>query len=163
MHRHLMKKALSGQFLWGAFALSLAALLTAGQSTPTRTAVELNGLQGDWEGEGSGGKCSITITSNSLYYRNSGGWYRTTFTLPVGTDPQQLHATIKDCSPPSTNAIGTVVFAIFKIEDGTLTLAEDDMSDKPPKTFASASSRYSVKKVHPQKENAPKPNEPQTP
>ena len=60
----------------------------------------------------------------------------------------------KDCSPASTNAIGTVVFAIFKIEDGTLTFAEDDMSAKPPKTFASASSRYTDKKVQPQKENA---------
>src|SRR5216110_828398 len=149
-----MKKALSGQFLWGAFALSLAALLTAGQSTPTRTAVELNRLQGYWEGEGAGGKCSITITGNSLHYRAGTNWYETTFTLPTGTDPQQLHATIKDSSPPTNNAIGKVVFAIFKIEDGTLTLAEDDMSDKPPKTFSSASSRYVVKKAQPQKKNA---------
>src|SRR5436309_15208170 len=148
-----MKKAPNGQFLLGAFALSFAALLTAGQSTPTPIAAELRPLQGYWEGEGAGGKCSITITGNSLHYRNSAGWYKTTFTLPAGTDPQQLHATIKDCSPPSTNAIGTVVFAIFKIEDGTLTLAEDDMSDKPPKDFPSASSRYNVQKVQPQKKN----------
>lgn len=152
-----MKKALCGQFSWCAFALSLTALSTACQSTPTPIAAELKRLQGSWEGEGAGGKCSIIIAGNSLYYRNRAGWYRTTFTLPVGTDPQQLHATIKDCSPPSTNAIGAVVFAIFKIEDGTLTFAEDDMSDKPPKTFASASSRYSVKKVHPRKENAQPP------
>jgi tRNA (Thr-GGU) A37 N-methylase len=72
-------------------------------------------------------------------------------------DPQQLHATIKDCSPPSPNAIGTVVFAIFKIESGTLTLAEVDGSDEPPKTFSSASSRYVVKKVQPQMENAKPP------
>ena len=148
-----MKKALNGQFLWGAFALAIAALLTAGQSTPTRTAVELNRLQGYWEGEGAGGKCSITITGNSLHYR-VGAWYKTTFTLPAGTDPQQLHATIKDCSPPTNSAVGKVVFAIFKIEDGTLTLAEDDMSDAPPKTFPSASSRYNVKKVQPQRTNA---------
>jgi len=152
-----MKKATNGQFLWGALALSLAALFTALQSTPTPITAELKPLQGSWEGEGAGGKCSITITGNSLHYRNSAGWYTTTFALPVGTDPQQLHATIKDCSPPSTNAIGTVVFAIIKIEDGTLTLAEDDMSDKPPKTFASALSRYSVKRVYPQKENVQPP------
>jgi hypothetical protein len=151
-----MKKALSGQFLWGAFALSLAALLTAGQNTPTRTAVELNRLQGYWEGEGAGGKCSITITGNSLHYRAGTNWWKTTFTLPAGTDPQQLHATIKDSSPP-TNGIGTVVFAIFKIEAGTLTLAEVDGSDKPPETFASATSRYVVKKVQPQKKNAEPP------
>lgn len=146
-----MKKASNGQFLLGALALSLAALFTGCASTPTPIAAELKPLQGYWEGEGAGGKCAITITGNSLHYRNNAGWFRTTFTLPPGTDPQQLHATIEECSPPSTNAIGTVVFAIFKIEDGTLTLAEDDMSDKPPKTFASASSRYIVKKVQSQK------------
>ena len=117
-----MKKALNGQFLWGAFALSFAALLAAGASRPTRTAVELDRLQGYWEGEGAGGKCSITITGNSLHYRAGTNWWKTTFTLPADTDPQQLHATIKDSSPP-TNGIGQVVLAIFKIEDGALTLA----------------------------------------
>jgi len=168
-----MKKARNGPFLLGAFALSLAALFTAGQSTPTQPgadsgtptplAEELKPLQGHWEGEGAGGKCAINIAGNSLHYRNSAGWYKTTFTLPAGTDPQQLQATIKDCSPPSSKAIGTVVFAIFKIEDGTLLLAEDDMSDKPPKTFASASSRYNVKKVQSAKQGPkhPHPNEPE--
>jgi hypothetical protein len=122
-------------------------------STPTPIAAELKPLQGYWEGDGAGGKCSITITGNSLHYRAGNYLYKTTFTLPAGTDPQQLHATIKDCSPPSSNAIGTVVFAILKIEDGTLTLAVDDMSDKPPKTFPGASSRYNLKKVQPQEKN----------
>jgi len=159
-----MKKATNGRFLLGALALSLAALFTGCQSTPTQTAVEpsspppiapeLKPLQGHWEGEGAGGKCSITITGNSLHYRNNQGWFQTTFTLPAGTDPQQLHATIIDCSPPSATAIGTVVFAIYKIEDGILTLAEDDMSNEPPKTFDAASSRYVVKKAQPQKKNA---------
>lgn len=152
-----MKKATDGRFLLSALALSLAALFPACQSTPTPIAAELRPLQGTWEGEGAGGECTIIITGNSLYYRNSAGWYRTTFTLPAGTDPQQLHATIKECSPPSTTAIGTVVFAIIKIEDGTLTFAEDDMSDKPPKDFASASSRYTVRKVDLKKENGQPP------
>ena len=140
-----------------------AFIATAGEEPTTKdavkqpTAAELKPLQGAWEGEGAGGKCSIIITNNSLFYRNVQGWYQTTFTLPAGTDPKQLHATIKDCSPPSTNAIGTVVYAIFKIEDATLTLAEVDMSDKPPKTFASASSRYVVKKVEPKKKEAESP------
>ena len=151
-----MKKAPNGQFLLGAFALSFAALLSAGQSTPTPIAAELKPLQGYWEGEGAGGKCSITITGNSLHYRAGTNWWKTTFTLPAGTDPQQLHATIKDSSPP-TNGIGQVVFAIFKIEDGTLTLAEVDMSDEPPKTFSSASSRYVLKQVQPQKKNTEPP------
>src|SRR2546426_4417141 len=151
--RHPMKKATNGQSLLGALALSIAALFTACQSTPTRTAAELKRLQGYWEGEGAGGKCSVSITGTSLHYRTGTNWYKTTFTLPAGTDPQQLHATIKDCAPPTNNAVGKVVFAIFKIEEGTLTLAEDDMSDEPPKNFPSASSRYALKKVQHQKKN----------
>lgn len=119
------------------------------------TAAELNRLQGYWEGEGAGGKCSITITGNSLHYRAGTNWHETTFMLPANTDPQQLHATIKDCWPPSKDAIGKVVPAILKIEDGTLTLAAYDMSEEPPKTFESATSRYVVKKV--QKKNAEPP------
>ena len=119
--------------------------------TPTPTAAELRPLQGYWEGDGSGGKCSITITGNSLDYRAGTNWFKTTFTLPAGTDPKQLNATIKDCAPPPGGSVGKVVFAIFKIVDGTLTLAEDDMSDKPPKTFSSASSHYDLKQVQPQK------------
>jgi hypothetical protein len=159
----IKKKVSSHPFALGAFALSLAALCTgclskatqpvAESDTTTPLAEELKPLQGHWEGEGAGGKCSITIAGNSLYYRNSAGWYKTTFTLPAGTDPQQLHATIKECSPASSNAIGTVVYAIFKIGDATLLLAEDDMADKPPKTFAGASSRHDLKKVQPHKNN----------
>ena len=155
-----MKKTPNNAFVLGALGLSLAAcspVTQARRHNPLQNqaplAEELKPLQGHWEGEGAGGKCSITIAGNSLHYRNSAGWYKTTFTLPAGTDPQQMHATIKECSPPSSNAIGTVVFAIFKIEDATLILAEDDMSEKPPKTFHSASSRYVLKQVQPHQKN----------
>jgi len=158
-----MNKALNGQFLWGAFALSLAALLAACQSTPTRTAVELKPLQGYWEGEGAGGKCSITITGNSLHYRAGTTWYETTLYYLQTQTHSSYAATIKDCGP-SKDAIGTVVFVIFKIEDGTLTLTTYGPSDEPPKTFTSAN-LYVVKKVEPQKKAEPpkKPNEPKTP
>jgi hypothetical protein len=159
-----MKKSPNHPFALGALTLSLAALFTAcsrnatppgaESGNPTPLAEELESLQGYWEGEGAGGKCSITIVGNSLHYRNSGGWFKTTFTLPAGTDPRQLHATIKECSPPSDSAICTVVYAIYKIEDGTLTLAEFDGSDKPPKTFEGNSSRYTVRKVQPQTKKA---------
>src|SRR5687768_4758507 len=99
-----MKNGTNGQSLLCALALSSAALFTAGQSATTRTDAELKRLQGYWEGEGAGGKCSITITGASLLYRAGTNWFKTTFTLPEGTDPRQLHATIADCSPP-TNSI----------------------------------------------------------
>jgi len=56
------------------------------------------------------------------------------------------------------NHIGQVVVAIFKIEDGTLTLvASQDNTATPPETFPSALSgplfRCDLKKVQPQKKN----------
>ena len=87
-------------------------------------------------GQEAAGKISITITGNALHFQglNPTEWYETTFTLPAGTYPQQLHATIKDCAQPCDD-IGKVVFAIFKIEDGTLTLAGIQASAvEPPKT-----------------------------
>ena len=158
--RHLMKKAPNGQFWLGAVALSLAALITACQSTPTRTAAELKSLQGYWVCVGSGSNTSITITGNSLHYvqRNAprkDEWWMTTFTLPARTDPQQMLVTIKDCSEPGTNTIGTVVGAIYKIEDGTLTLAaRGDGNAKPPKSFEDENlGTYILRKTQPPKEN----------
>ena len=155
-----MKKATNGQSLLGALALSLAALFTACQSTPTRTAAELERLQGYWEGEGAGGKCFITITGNSLHYRVGTNWYKTTFILPTGIDPQQLHATIKDNAPTQgSNAIGKVVVAILKIEDRTLTLAaRGDGSEETPISFEDEKvTRYELRKVQPQKKNTQSP------
>jgi hypothetical protein len=105
------------------------------------TAAELQPLQGSWEGvlvgQETAGRISITITGNSLHFQRLGrdDWFETTFTLPAGTYPQQLHATIKNCTEPCDD-IGKVVFAIFKIEDGTLTLVGIQASAvEPPKTF----------------------------
>ncbi len=103
------------------------------------------------------GKITITITGNSLHFhRDTDFWFETAFTLPAGTYPQQLHATIKDCPEPCDD-IGKVVFAIFKIEDGTLTLVGIQASAvEPPKTFGEIPGfednrifRYKLKKAQP--------------
>jgi uncharacterized protein (TIGR03067 family) len=125
------------------------------------TVAELQPLQGTWEGvmvgNESNGKITMTITGNALHFhRDTDFWFETTFTLPAGTYPQQLHATIKDCPQPCDD-IGKVVFAIFKIEDGTLTLAGIQASAaEPPKTFGEIPGvednrifRYKLKKVQP--------------
>lgn len=113
----------------------------AAGTTNQPTAADLQPLQGSWEGalvgQEAAGKVSITITGNSLHFQglNPDEWYETTFTLPTGTYPQQLHATIKDCPHPCDD-IGKVVLAIFKIEDGTLTLVGIQATAvEPPKTF----------------------------
>jgi len=134
---------------------------TASELQPLQGSSELQRLQGYWEGDGAAGPCSITITGNSLhFYARTDFWFETTFALPAGTDPLQLHATIKNSAPP-TNGIGDVVFAIYKIEDGTLTLAVE--GNEPPKTFAGASAHYNLKKVQPGNAEASTSKEPEAP
>ena len=81
----------------------LTALTAASLSILTpwvSTAAELRHLQGSWEGVSEGheaeGKVSITVTGNTLYFRGLKPTqrYAATVTLPAGTAPQQLHATL---------------------------------------------------------------------
>lgn len=108
------------------------------------------------------GKITMTINGHSLHYhRDSNFWFETTFTLPAGTNPKQLHTTIKDCA--DGESIGKVVLAIYKIEDGTLTLGgirSPDGPPEPPITFESEntmSGHIKLRKVQPQKKNANSP------
>ena len=93
-------------------------------------------------------KVTVTITGNSLHFhRDKDFWFETTMTLLPGTKPHLLHATIKRGS----NSIGEVVVVIFKIEDGTLTLATDNGAGEALKVFETAPNRYELRKVEPQK------------
>jgi uncharacterized protein (TIGR03067 family) len=150
-----------------ALAFSLILIADGAEESPRapkRTAAELKRLQGKWEGvvagDKSGDKITITITGNSFHFhRDKDFWFETTITLPAGTDPQQLHATIKGNAPSQgSNAIGKVVVAIFKIEDGTLTLAaRGDGSEETPMSFEAVEDKgltiYELRKVQPQKKN----------
>jgi len=103
-------------------------------------------------------KITITITGNSLHFhRDTNFWFETTITLPAVTNPKQLHATIKD----GANSVGQVVVAIFKIEDGTLTLATGNGDGEAPKSFEATGdnglNRYELRKVQPQEKNAQRP------
>jgi uncharacterized protein (TIGR03067 family) len=150
--------------------LMAAFIANAGEQLTTKakgivnqpTNAELKLLQGKWEGTWEEGgvddqppvkspeKITITITGNSLHYhRNTNFWFETTFTLPAGTDPKQLHATIKDSA--GKHSLGKVVVAIFKVEDGILTLATDNGSEEALKVFEAAPNRYELRKVEPQK------------
>ena len=148
--------------------------LQAGCKTNPPTAAELQRLQGTWEGVAlsqetpggsfvkSTGTITITISGNSFHFhRDTNFWFETTIALPAGTDPQQLHATIKDNAPSQgSNAIGKVVVALFKIDGGTLTLAaRGDGSEETPISFEDEKvTRYELRKVQPQKKNTQPPN-----
>jgi uncharacterized protein (TIGR03067 family) len=125
--------------------------IQAGCATDKPTAALLQRLQGTWEGVSAGNKITITIAGHSLhYYRDKDFWFETTFTLPAGTDPQQLHATIKRCAPSQgDNSIGQVVVAIFKIEDGTLTLAYLQSGIAPKSFEDEEADRFKLRKVQP--------------
>jgi len=143
--------------------LTIKAKCTVNQATNA----ELQLLQGTWEGAVVGDKAHekiiITITGNSFhFYRDTNFWFDTTITLPAGTDPKQLFATIKGCPRSQADSIGKVVGAIFKIEDGTLTLATGGSDSSPegtPKRFEATEdkglTRYELRKVQPHKNTPP--------
>jgi len=94
---------------------------------------------------------TVKVTGNSLHFHgDTNFWFETTITLPAGTEPQQLHATIKR----GANSIGQVVVVIFKIEDGTLTLATDNGAGEALKVFEAAPNRYELRKVQPQQKRS---------
>jgi uncharacterized protein (TIGR03067 family) len=128
---------------------------------------ELQLLQGKWEGAEVGDrshqKITITITNNSFHFhRDTNFWFETTIALPAGTGPKQLRATINGCPPSQADSIGKVVGAIFKIEDGTLTLATGGADSSPegtPKSFEATDglTRYELRKVQAQKKDTQPP------
>lgn len=105
------------------------------------------------------GTITIKITGNSLrFHRDPKFWFETTFTLPAGIEPKQLRATIKDSATGQKDSAGKVVAALYKIEDGTLTLTPLGDDDKEtPKSFKAAEerglARYELRRLQPQKEN----------
>ena len=129
--------------------LLLLLLCQTSCNTPDPIDNDLNLLQGFWEDTDSSNNISITIKGDSLYfYKQADFWYKATFSLPINTEPKQLSATIGDSVPPTDNS-DQVVIAIYKIQDGILTLATNGGSDAIPASFANAASRYELRKVQP--------------
>jgi uncharacterized protein (TIGR03067 family) len=139
---------------------SLLGGLQSGCAHRPPTASQLERLQGTWVGgvvgEKTDAKYTVTISGDSFHFhRDPEFWFRTTFTLPAGTDPQQLLATIRECAPGQENSIGKTVAAIFKIEEGTLILAaRGDGGDETPTGFDATEdkglTRYELRKAPPQ-------------
>jgi hypothetical protein len=136
------------------FLLPSCALVRA-QAAPTTSAAAQTHLQGAWAGvsvgQESAGTYTLTITGSSLRYQGPKPeeWYEAKFTLPDGKYPQELHATITGC--PRKDEVGSKVVAIFRIEDGTLSLAgADPDSDYAADPFEdNPRFRYKLKQVPP--------------
>ena len=146
---------------WAAIAFSIGLVgagadeqvADEGESAAERaTAAELRPLQGTWEQvlrEGSLARAvKITIKDDSFrFFRDDDFWFETTIALPAGTEPKQLHATIKNTTKAQAESIGKVVGAIYKIEDDVLTLLAYDIEEDPPEEFEEHTNLYVVKKV----------------
>ncbi len=151
--------------------LTATFIADAGEQLATRaknvvnhpTNAELQLLQGTWEGVLVGDKArqkiTVTITGGSLhFYRDTNFWFKTSITLPPDTNPKQLHATIRE----GASSVGQVVVAIFKVEDGTLTLATGNGDGEAPKSFEAPGdnglNRYELRRVQPRKKDYPRHN-----
>jgi uncharacterized protein (TIGR03067 family) len=144
--------------------LSIAALFVAGCSTPSKSnpaaaapaksapsKSRSTSLEGAWRGTevtpGQQGVASLTISGQSLEFHgaDASDWCKGTFILRENTDPKQLVGTITDCS--STDVIGKMVYAIYKIDDGTLTITGSAPGDaNVPAAFNTYGARQFVLK-----------------
>ena len=120
------------------------------------TELKLKRLQGTWEGVQVGEDAKITIVIQGVtlhFHRDKNFWFKTTITLPETKEPKQLHATINDCA--EKGSIGELVKAVYKIEDGKLTLATigDHAEEVPVEIFETAGTRYELQKTVPKKKD----------
>ena len=125
-----MNKIRSTTFALAAFSLltpTLSLRAEEAKSAAQSSDKEQTVLQGTWEGVEKGeegkGKSTMTVTGNSMHFQgaNKEEWYKATFKILRDKDPQQLQATITES--PAKEFVGKSSTAIFKIEDGTLTLS----------------------------------------
>jgi uncharacterized protein (TIGR03067 family) len=84
-------------------------------------------LQGTWSGHQVGheaqGLHSLVLDGAKFEYQGAkpDDWEKATFSLREDTSPKQLDAVVTDC--PAPDFVGKTVHMIYKIDDGTLTLA----------------------------------------
>jgi hypothetical protein len=143
-------------------ALLPSTLVRAQAAPPTQLpAAAKQSLQGAWEGPKKGresdGRYKLTITGDALRYQGPKAeeWYEAKFTLPEGKFPLQLHATIT--GSPRKDDVGAKVTAVFKIEDGTLSLAGYDANAPAGWDPFDENEQflYELRKVEPRKGSTP--------
>lgn len=106
-------------------------------------------LRGKWIGQEVGAKSagspSLTLAGTTLEFHgaNPQEWYKGTYTLREDTNPKQLDAVVTDC--PVSKYVGLTAHAIYKIEDGKLTLTGNAPGNAAvPASFAAQGARQIV-------------------
>ncbi len=127
--------------------ISLCVLASSCSKTHTPDSVT---LQGKWKGQETGAKgtASAVVSGSSLEFHgaNPAEWYKATFTLHEEANPKQLVAVITEC--PAPLYIGKTANAIYRIEDGTLTITGNEPGNPAmPAAFDAPGSRQIIFKA----------------
>jgi uncharacterized protein (TIGR03067 family) len=148
-------------------ALSIAAIFVSGCSThsasssaavaPENSAppkATSTAFEGAWKGRevtpGREGPASISISGQTLEFHGADAddWLKGTFTVREDTNPKRWVGTVTECAAPEY--VGKKCYAIYKIEDGTLTIAGNQPGDSIiPSAFDAPGSRQFVLKHDP--------------
>ena len=126
----------------------------AAQESPAAPKANASAYEGVWKGRevtaDHEGPASLTLTSQTLEFHgpDAGDWVKGTYTLREDTNPKQLIGTITESD--ASDIIGKKIHAIYKIENGTLTIAGNGPDDPDsPTAFGAAGSRQFVLKRAP--------------
>jgi uncharacterized protein (TIGR03067 family) len=121
---------------------------TAEKSTPSEKAGKSDeaAMQGAWKGhsvrDDPQHKVTFVISGKNFDFHDvtdTNNWYKGTFTLKEDATPRQFIAKITDC--PFPQYVGKTSMAIYKIENGTLTItANEPGKDEIPADFDSQES-----------------------
>ncbi len=117
---------MAGIFASGCSAPSKSNSVAAASASSTPPRVHASALEGAWKGRvvtpGREGPASIIFSGQTLEFHGDGtnNWVKGTFTLRENTDPKQLVGIVTECAAPEY--VGQKAYAIYKIENGTLTL-----------------------------------------
>jgi uncharacterized protein (TIGR03067 family) len=106
-------------------------------------------VQGTWTGhEGqtrAQGSSSLILDGTNLEFHgaDTNEWYKGTYTLREDTSPKQMVIVVTGCAAPQ--AVGKTAYAIYKIEDGALTITSSRPGNpKVPANFDAPGTRKIV-------------------
>lgn len=127
---------------------------SAPQSKSSASLSDSAALQGIWSGRelsaDSDEPCRLIVSGQNFEFHgpDANEWYKGTFTLREDSNPKVLVASITDC--PVDKYIGKTDYAIYRLENGTLTLtAREPGNPDLPSGFDATETRQFVFKSKP--------------
>ncbi len=135
----------------------ISVLMTGCNSAGDKAIPDIQKLQGTWVGTESGreGEVTLVFAGDKLDFKGASPqeWYKGSAVLNEELAPKQVDFTIEEC--PAPNYVGTISKAIYKLDDGVLTLAGSEPGDETrPDSFGSdPSGRIRVFEFTPQASN----------